>query len=308
MTIVSHDCEVAVIGAGPYGLAVAAHLKAANIATRVFGDPLSFWRDNMPKGMQLRSPWIASHIADPRKNFTLDVFAHQHGIDPVEDQLPREQFVSYGEWFQRQTVPDADIRKAIRIEDTGRGFCIALEDGEVVRAQRVVVAMGLANQDFRPALFVGLPKELVSHACEHANLEKWRGKRVAVVGRGQSACESAALLREAGSEVELICRGNIHWLGAPQDEESKDRSWLWRTRELLQAPSAVGPPPWNWLNELPGMEHGLPAGLRSWISARSLRPACAGWIKPRFAGVRLRAGGEIVGATTKGDQIALQMG
>src|SRR5215472_17796598 len=71
------DCEVAVIGAGPYGLAVAAHLRAADISTRVFGRALSFWRENMPKGMRLRSPWIATQIADPDRRFSLDAFARR---------------------------------------------------------------------------------------------------------------------------------------------------------------------------------------------------------------------------------------
>ena len=48
------EFEIAVIGAGPYGLSIAAHMADANISTRVFGDTMSFWR-NMPKGMKLRS-------------------------------------------------------------------------------------------------------------------------------------------------------------------------------------------------------------------------------------------------------------
>src|SRR5437868_2026789 len=104
VSIFRDDCEVAIIGAGPYGLALAAHLRAAKIAPRVFGAPLSFWRDHMPKGMKLRSPWRATHIPDPQQKFTLDVFARQHGLNPVEDQLPLEHYVSYGDWFQRQTV------------------------------------------------------------------------------------------------------------------------------------------------------------------------------------------------------------
>jgi cation diffusion facilitator CzcD-associated flavoprotein CzcO len=168
MTSWNADCEVAVIGAGPYGLAIAAHLKAANIAIHVFGDPLSFWRDHMPKGMKLRSPWIASHISHPHGKFTLDEFAYHHGIEPVEDQLSREQFISYGEWFRHQDVPAVDTRMVMRIEDIGDGFGIALKDGTVVRAPRVVLATGLAHQDFRPPLFEGMPQELVSHTCEHA--------------------------------------------------------------------------------------------------------------------------------------------
>jgi FAD-dependent urate hydroxylase len=192
------DCEVAVIGAGPYGLSVAAHLKAAGVSTHVFGGSMSFWRENMPRGMKLRSPWIATHIADPDNRLSLDVFAHQNalapGIAPGEDQLPLEQFVYYGEWFQREAVPDLDTRRVVRIEAVGSRFRLVLKDGDIVHARRIVIAMGLANQDFRPPPLQGLPAALVSHTCEHAHLGKWRGQRVAVVGRGQSACESAALL------------------------------------------------------------------------------------------------------------------
>jgi cation diffusion facilitator CzcD-associated flavoprotein CzcO len=99
------DCEVAVIGAGPYGLAVAAHLKAAGVATRVFGHSMSAWRDNMPKGMKLQSPSAASHIADPQGKFSLDAFAHQLGDGPAPDQLPLEQFVRYGEWVSARRCP-----------------------------------------------------------------------------------------------------------------------------------------------------------------------------------------------------------
>ncbi len=305
-TRIHDDCEVAVVGAGPYGLAVAAHLNAAAVAVRAFGDPMSFWRDNMPKGMMLRSPWIATHIADPRGQFSLDVFARRHEIAPVPGQLPLAQFLRYGEWFQRQAVPDVDARKVARVESGNRGFRVRLEDDDVVHARRIVVAMGLARQEVRPAPFADLPPTLVSHACEHATLDHWRGKRVAVIGRGQSACESAALLREAGSEVELVCRGPIHWVGAPSGAARRDdRFSRWRGR--LQAPSAVGPPGLDWLNELPGIEHRLPARLRSWISTRSLRAGAAWWVKPRFEGVRVIAGQGIVDAKVKGDRIALQL-
>src|SRR5262249_48511457 len=166
----------------------------------------SFWRDNMPEGMLLRSPWGATHIPDPHGQFSLDVFAGRHGIAPVPGQLPLAQFLRYGEWFQRQAVPDLDPRKVVQVERARRGFRLRLDDGGAVEARRIVLAMGLSRQEIRPAPFAGMPATLVSHTSEHATLERWRGKRVAVIGRGQSACESAALLLGAGCEVELVCR------------------------------------------------------------------------------------------------------
>jgi hypothetical protein len=205
---------------------------------------------------------------------------------------------------QRQTVPDLDTRKVIRVEEIGKGFCLVLANGEAIRAARIVVAMGLTGQEFRPAQLDGLPSHLVSHTCEHASLEALKGQRVAVIGRGQSACESAALLHEAGCDVDIICRGNIRWSEAPTSDTARERRWL---RAAAHAPSAVGPRPLSLLNELPGVEHLLPAGVLSWISSRSLRPTPAWWVKPRLEGVRVLAGRQVIGATVKGDQVDLQL-
>jgi thioredoxin reductase len=280
------DCDVAVIGAGPYGLAIGAHLRAAKIATRVFGPPLAAWRERMPQGMKLVSPWRRTHIADPQKRFTLDLFARQHGFEPTDDQLPLERFVAYGEWFQRQTVPDLDCRKVIRVEDTGRGFCLVLEDGEPIRAQRVVVASGLDRQEVRPPQFAGAPADLVSHLSEHACLDRWRGKRVAVIGRGQGACEAAALLRDTGADVELVSRGAIRW------------------RDEAEQPASSS---FHWLNDSPAVLHGAPSTIRNWLASRSLRPAAAAWLKPRLAGVPVRIADTIGNVSIKGSRVALTL-
>jgi hypothetical protein len=300
------DCEVAVIGAGPYGLAVAAHLRSAKVSTRVFGRAMSFWREHMPGGMKLRSPWIATHIADPGKRFSLDAFAQQTAQAP-QDQLPLERFVQYADWFQRQAVPDLDQRKVARVEQAAGGFRLVLEDQDVVHARRVVVAMGLAGQHFTPPQFVGLAPDLVSHSCEHDRLDKWPGQRVAVIGRGQSACESAMLLREAGSQVDLICRGEVRWIGVAPGDESRDRGWRWRLRALLQSPSAVGPFPWSWLNELPGIERRLPGRVRSWIGDRSLWAASARWVMPGMDGVHVLAGSNIGAVSRQDNGIAIAL-
>ncbi len=70
----SQTTQVAVIGAGPYGLAAAAHLRASGMETVVFGQPMEFWEKQMPKGMFLRSAWYASDISEPSGRFSLDSF------------------------------------------------------------------------------------------------------------------------------------------------------------------------------------------------------------------------------------------
>src|SRR5689334_8936903 len=159
-------CQVAIIGAGPYGLATAAHLRAAKVETQVFGQALEFWINNMPAGMLLRSPWDASHISDAGRSLTLN---HYH--DSIRalhaSPIPLERFIGYGLWFQQQVVPDLDERRILRLEQSGGGFRLLLQDGSVVHSERVVVATGIASFAYTPPVFDRLPEEVASHACQH---------------------------------------------------------------------------------------------------------------------------------------------
>jgi FAD-dependent urate hydroxylase len=301
----ANTCEVAVVGAGPYGLSVAAHLKRAGIATHVFGEPMAFWRQNTPAGMLLRSPWRATHLSDPDSALSLDAYASAHGVDPGK-RLPRKQFVAYGEWFQRHAVPDVDRRTVRLIDGIGNGFRLQLGDGEILSADRVVIATGLLNQEYRPPLFRNLPPALVSHTSQHADLSVFRSKRVAVIGRGQSACESAALLAEAGAEAEIISRGPIHWLGMSANSAARNTLRM-QLRQALTAPSEVGPFPLSWLVELPDLVRCLPARYRDEFSRRCLKAGAAGWLEPRFANVTCTPGHSITGASALGGCITLDL-
>jgi cation diffusion facilitator CzcD-associated flavoprotein CzcO len=288
----ANTCEVAVIGAGPYGLSVAAHLNSAGFSTRVFGEPMSFWRRHMPAGMMLRSPWRASHISDVDGALSLQVFASRQGID-LNRLIPRDDFVAYGEWFQARAVPDIDLRAVRRIDGSSDGFELELGDGDTFAADRVVIATGLANQEYRPTAFRDLPAACVTHTCEHADFAAFRGKRVAVVGRGQSACESSALLAEAGAEVELVSRGAVRWLGAAAGK-SAARQWpIRQVPDILHSPSAVGPFPLSWLAEWPAAAGYMPPALRDAFSRRCLKAGASGWLKPRFANVKCNSSGTI---------------
>jgi cation diffusion facilitator CzcD-associated flavoprotein CzcO len=295
--------EVAVIGAGPYGLAVAAHLKSRGVATHVFGEPMSFWRRNMPKGMKLRSPLAATDISDPENAHSLVAFSQGA---PLAEPLPIEAFVDYGGWFQTRAVPDLDRRIVVRVEATGNGYLLAPASGEPVFARRVVMATGLAGQQFRPPAFAGVAAGLVSHTSDHAGFDDFRGKSVAVIGRGQSACETAALLSEAGARAEIICRGPIHWLGAGRHAGGWRLKMRGRLSSLLQAPSAVGPFPLSWLVEAPSLVHLLPRDMRAAFNSASLRAGAAGWLRPRFDEVAVTSDVEIVGAAAVGDGVEIK--
>ena len=199
------DCEVAVIGAGPYGFSAAAHLKSKGMDVRIFGRPMEFWAKKMPAGMLLRSPRVASNISDPEGQFTLDAYEKAVGIAPIAP-VPLETFVGYGQWFQRQLLPDLDQREIRSVRRTNGNFSITLEGGNELYAQRVVVAAGIEPFQKIPAVFAALPPAQVSHCYQGCDVMGFRGERVAVIGSGQSALESAALLHEQGAKVELIAR------------------------------------------------------------------------------------------------------
>ena len=301
-----NSSNVAIIGAGPYGLATAAHLRAANVPFRMFGDALSFWRDNMPAGMKLRSPWGATHIADPGNRHTLDTYYQQAGMD-VPKLLPVENFVGYGEWFAQHIVPDLDNRKVMRVEARDGGFRLVLEDGDTFFVQRVVMAVGLLGHEHRPAQFDGLPRDLVSHSCEHTDSERYRGKRVAVVGRGQSACEAAALLHEAGADVEIICRGNLVWNADPGQRSSVRKAVRAMLGSMLIPPSQVGPFPYNWVNETPGVIHRFSQVRRDRWNELNLRATAILWLRPRLVDVPVDQGRTIFAARQAGKQISLTL-
>jgi cation diffusion facilitator CzcD-associated flavoprotein CzcO len=305
-SMLNSDCEVAIIGAGPYGLAAAAHLKQANISVHIFGEAMSFWRRHMPKGMMLRSSLTASDIADPKGALSLRAYADRHAMQ-LTYPLPLEDFIRYGAWFQANAVPDLDPRKVARIESANDRFRMHLEDGSHVTADRVVIALGLANQEFRPAPFAGLANDLVSHTCEHDDLTRFRGKRVAVVGRGQSACESAAILNDAGAEVELISRGELHWLGYEAAGGVQPKNLMWHARKVMSSKSGVGPFPLNQVAEFPDFVRMFPPGIRDSFSSRCLRPAATGWLRQRFDGVTLRSGHEIIAARASDSRVSVQM-
>src|SRR6266849_138857 len=207
-------CDIAIIGEWSYGISASARLRTIKgLGGHAFGEPIVFWQRNMPKGMLLRSGWEASHIADPNQSLTLDIFraeSRNHFSSPV----PLDRFVNYGLWHQQHSVPDLDRRKIVCVEPGTRGFRLILEDGESVLANRVIIAAGISSFTWRPPEFDSLPSSLATHTSEHVDFERFAGKEVLVVGGGQSALESAALLHETGAGVEIVARAHqIRWLG-----------------------------------------------------------------------------------------------
>jgi hypothetical protein len=296
------DCNVTVIGAGPYGLSSAAYLRTAGIETRAFGDPMSFWENQMPAGMCLRSHWNASHIAAPGQRLTLDSYCSQNG-NHISKPVPRERFVDYGRWYQRQAVPDLEKRQVQSVDLTPSGFKLVLTDGEQFTCRRVVVATGISPFAARPAEFDGIPSQLASHSSEHSDLRKFKGQRVIVIGAGQSALESAALLKEAGIEVEVIARQKkLNWVGLHSRLHH-----LGLISKLMYSTRDVGPAGISRLVAMPYLFRVFPRQVQDVTAYRAIRPAGSGWLIPRLAGVPITLGRKVVSAAATESQVRLEL-
>src|SRR6266404_6398969 len=299
--------QVVIVGAGPYGLAAAAHLVSANIHLRVFGKAMESWERHMPAGMLLRSYWEGSHISDPHGDLTLGRYQRALGV-PLPRPVRRDGFINYGQWFQRKAVPDLDGRRVARIEAASKGFRVMLEDSESVWARRVVIATGIASFAWRPRQFNTVPPSLASHSSEHGDLGRFAGQCVVVVGGGQSALESAALLRDSGATVEVIVRApGVHWLRYG----TRLHNWLHHQynpiRRILYPPSDVAPPGLNWIVDTPDLFRRLPFAIHSRIERRAIRPAGAGWLRPRMKGVRITTGRVVMSANLVGRRVRLKL-
>jgi cation diffusion facilitator CzcD-associated flavoprotein CzcO len=297
-------CQVAIIGAGPYGLAAAAHLRESNVETCVFGDSMDFWEKQMPAGMFLRSPRSASSIADPGDALGLERYEASRGT-VLPKPIPLDTFIDYGRWFQRQAVADLDSRRIVRVGQASKGFRLVLDDGDSLIVQRVVVAAGISRFARRAPEFDRIPPELASHTSEHRDLGKFASKQVIVVGGGQSALESAALLSEVGAEVEVIVRASsVNWMDQRAGWLKSERNPF---RSLLYPPTDVGPPGLNLIVATPGLFRRLPKSVQDTIAYRSIRPAGAGWLVPRMGGVRIATGRSVSSVLPVGGRLRLKL-
>jgi FAD-dependent urate hydroxylase len=292
---------VAVIGAGPYGLSVAAHLRARRVPTVVFGEPMESWQ-KMPARMSLKSVWSASSLADPDGAFSLDRYCQRTG-NAATEPIPLAFFIEYARWFQEHAVPDVDRARVTRLALREQAFHLELSDGRELRAAKVVVAIGIRQSAYLPAFARDLPGHLVSHTGDHADLACFRDRRVAVVGAGQSALETAAILKEEGAEVEVIARGPVIWINRALYERGGS------VRRILYPASDVGPPGLNWLCAAPLLMSRMPVKVRQMIEARAVRPAGAQWLRPRVEGkIPITAHTKVLRVVPSGQGLRMHLG
>jgi thioredoxin reductase len=310
MNKTSNRKEVVVIGAGPYGLSTAAHLQDAGIEPYVIGQPMAFWKQNMPKKMLLRSRIEASNIAAPQKHLSIEAYQRTVGRK-IAEPLPIEDFIAYGEWFQKRVVPNIDLRHVQNLAHNGTVFELSMDDGERVQAKSVILSLGIGAFAVRPEQFAGIPRELAPHSSNLNDLSQLAGKRVVVMGNGQSALEYAALLHEEKAEVEIITRASA----------VSFHRFTWRKhlfRKLTPGPLRplsyrILPPtdlgdirtvrkiahPRLFRRQSPEVQESLLNSCR--------KPAGAYWLPQRLEGVRVRTALQVSSVERAGDQLKLAL-
>lgn len=274
--------NTAIVGAGPYGLSIAAHFRRRGIPFRIFGRPMDSWLAHMPKGMMLKSDGFASNIYDPDSAFTLKQFCAERGIEYADAGTPvrLETFATYGLAFRDQMVPELEDKLVVSVDRLPDGFRLQLEDGETLQARTVVLAVGITHFEYVPENLAHLPPEFLSHSARHHEVEPFRGRNVVVIGGGASALDLAGLLHEAGASVQLVSRRTE--LKFHSQPTGKPRS---RWHQIRHPQSGLGPGLRSrFYADAPAAFHYLPERLRLDVVRRALGPSGGWFIRDKVIG------------------------
>lgn len=299
-------CDVAVIGAGPHGLSLAAHLAARGIDFRVFGKPLSTWAEHMPKDMVLKSDGFVSNLSAPAPTSTLKAYCAKHGL-PYEDEglpVPLKTFLDYATSFRERFVPMLEQTNVVSLKQDGDIFALVLETGEQVKARNVVLAIGITSFAYTPEILARLPKDHLSHSFDHRDCDGFKGREVAIVGRGASAIDLAWQMHEQGASVRIIARSTeIDFNKIPDAYEES------LIGKLHRPASGIGR---GWRSlfcaQAPLLFYRLPESLRMRAIASHMHPAGGWFMREKIeANIPLMLGRSIKTAEARNGQVSLKL-
>jgi thioredoxin reductase len=274
--------DVIIIGAGPYGLSISAHLSALGVDHVIVGAPMDGYRTYSPAGMIMKSEPYASAFAAPQPGYDVKSYSAKHDIPYVDRVTPLtvKQFLDYADWYTATLVPDVrqDIVTKVTPVDGG-GFNVEFSGGKALKAGQVVIATGLRPYIYRPEELSELPSDLVSHASDHQDIAGYAGKKVVVVGSGQSALETSALLHEAGAQVQIVSRRKkLDWNVPNPETVNWFEQLRWPVSQLCEG--------WHCkLMDTPWVFRLRSAKWRAENARTFLGPSGSWWLKDRVDGV-----------------------
>ena len=295
-----------VVGAGPYGLSIAAHLNSRGIEHRIFGTPMASWLNHMPKFMLLKSAGFASNLSAPTGDYSIRSYCLRNGIGYDDHDIPvaLATFTDYALDFQRKYVPDIDQRSVTSIALRDGGFTLQLDGDERIHARRVVLAVGITHFDHVPAVLGRQTGHFVSHSSAHHDLSRFVDSDVTIIGAGTSALDLAAGLHDAGAKVRLVVRGPAirFYSSAPSADV------LSSGRRIRRIRSGLGDGLKSWLYcEVPQLFRYLPAWKRLDIVRHHLGPASPGYLRPITQKAAVFTGHEIESATIRDGRVHLSL-
>jgi cation diffusion facilitator CzcD-associated flavoprotein CzcO len=295
----AQDTDVTIVGSGPYGVGLAAHLRARGVKYRIFGESMRFWRD-MPIGVNLKSLAFASDLALPERGFTYPQWCLDHGLEDYEP-CTMQSFAAYGVEMQQRFVPDLEEVQVTKVEMRDKGFEVTLASGQRFGSRRVVVCTGLSGMAYVPEVLQGLGPNRVRHTFHLSDYSGFRNKKVAVIGAGASAIEAGALVHEAGGTGEVFARcAELVFHG----REPRQRP-LWKR---IKAPTTwLGTSRSGWvLQHIPLAVYRMPRERRTRFVKTHLGPASPWWIQDRLEHVPIHLQQELLGAGASGDRALLK--
>jgi cation diffusion facilitator CzcD-associated flavoprotein CzcO len=262
--------DVVIIGAGPYGLSMAAHLAHHPLKVAMFGKPMGFWRYSVHPEITLRSHWSATALSDPERNYEFShYFATHDQQETTASSVSQPLFIRYGLWFQQQLKLETDETQIVGVERSSEGFIVTLEDHRRLLSTVVIMANGLSAYSYIPPEYSSLPPELMVHSSQHTDYQQYAQKEIAIIGGGPSAVETAVIIQKSGAKVHLITRRPIRW-SPPIEEDTSNiplpgsplsERTLW---QRMRYPDARLSPGWFnwWIENHPYMFHSLPRKLK----------------------------------------------
>lgn len=301
-----HDCEVAIIGAGPYGLSLAAHLRARGIEHRIFGKPMDTWTSHMPRNMTLKSEGFASNLSAPPADSTIKAYFEQKNIQYADQTIPvrLDDYLSYADAFRARFVPHVEDTLVTSLVQAPGGFLIVLATGERVVARRVVLAVGVSHFAYTPESLSHLPASLVSHSYDHRDVAQFRNKEVTIIGAGSSAIDLAHLLEATGAKPRIVARADELAYNSTPDPDRE--TLLFR---LQNPPSTIGR---GWRSyfcaEAPLLFYRLPKHLKERAIASHMHPAAGWFMREEVEGrIATSLGRSVAKAETKDGRVALTL-
>lgn len=291
-----HMTEIAIIGAGPYGLSLAAHLRKAGVPFRIFGKPMNSWREHMPKDMLLKSDGFASSLSAPVEGSTLKEWCAARKIPYADQGMPvrLDVFNAYADAFQRRFVPSLEQKHVVSLErGVSEGFRLTLEDGKRLEARNVVLAPGITWFADMPKELSPIPAEYRSHSFQHRDVSRFARRHVVVLGAGASAIDLASSLHDAGAKVKIVTRAdNVRFHNPPNPNANA------LLNRLRKPPSGIGPG-WRsfFCTNFPGVFHSLPESVRLRATRTHLGPAPGWFMREKVMGqFPMLLGQELVGS------------